>query len=309
MQTFYKDYICWRESFLGYTNKAYISALNNFFKFLQYKNINNLQQINQKIILEWLSQNKQWAPFTKRMSLSHINCFFKYLQRTATVKSNPTEGIKLKVTKYIPYIYSIKEISDLLNVARKYGSDYEGLTFYTMFYTIYALGLRLNEALNIRLKDINLEDKSIFIYKTKFGKERLLPFSENTKLKLEQFLLLRLKQYPPLNDEEPLFCNRCHIVHSKCYIEREFRKLTKLAGLTTNVAGNLPRIHDLRHAAATHLLYKWYNEGKDVLNKLPYLSIYLGHVDISSTEYYLSISNALLGEANKRFKGKFGNKL
>lgn len=301
MLTYYKDYIYWRDS-LGYKNRSYIFGLNNFLKFLTDKKINNPQQINQKIILEWLLQNKHWAAFTKRINLSHVNCFFKYLQRIEVTKNNPTAGIKLKVTKYVPYIYSIKELCEILKQAREYGNDYEGLTFYTMFYIICALGLRLSETLNIRIKDINFNDRTVFIYKTKFGKERLLPFSKQVEQKLQMFLKERIRRYSTVSNEEPLFISSNGQSYSKIYIDTIFRRITKSIGYKQLK----PRIHDFRHTFATHLLYKWYSEGKDVLNKLPYLSIYMGHVDISSTQYYLTVFNSLLHEANKKFEHKFG---
>jgi len=62
-----------------------------------------------------------------------------------------------------------------------------------------------------------------------------------------------------------------------------------------------PRLHDLRHAAAVHRLTAWYREGKDVQRLLPLLSTYLGHVDIASTQLYLTMTPELLNEASQRF--------
>src|SRR5262249_51810666 len=61
-----------------------------------------------------------------------------------------------------------------------------------------------------------------------------------------------------------------------------------------------PRLHDLRHAAAVHRLTA-YREGKDVQRLLPLLSTYLGHVDIASTQLYLTMTPELLHEASQRF--------
>ena len=57
--------------------------------------------------------------------------------------------------------------------------------------------------------------------------------------------------------------------------------------------GRRPRIHDLRHSFAVQALIRWYREGADVQSKLPHLAMYMGHVSIVSTAYYLRFVPAL----------------
>lgn len=64
----------------------------------------------------------------------------------------------------------------------------------------------------------------------------------------------------------------------------------------------LPRIHDLRHTFAVNRLTQWYREGKDVQMLLPKLSTYMGHTHLSHTSVYLTMTDSLLEEANKRFE-------
>jgi len=303
-----KSYLQFRRN-RGYMDTNPISStLRSLDDFLQEKGIKQVQEISKQIVLEWFGRQQNHQPQGRRQRLSNINNFFKYLQRVGVIKGNPACGIIIKGSKYQPYIYNLKEICDILSEAKKITENpktlYQGRLYYTLIYLIYALALRLSEALNIRLKDIDFNQKTIFIYKGKFGKERLLPFSKNTEVKLKKFIKLRLKIYPPKNNEEPLFCNKYHKSYSKSTVESKFRKFTIACGLV-NLSKNPPRIHDLRHSAATHILYKWYSERKDILNRLPLLSRYLGHVDISSTQIYLTISNTLLKKASKYFEEKF----
>ena len=295
---------------LGYKYGTNLSLLKNFDRFLARKGINSPREINRAFILSWINHHSYLSPFTKILLLSQVRSFFKYLQRVEVITFNPAEGIILpKVKKYSPYIYTVEQILKILEEIKKSMHPrytYEGLVHYTIIYLLYALGLRISEALNIRLKDINLKEKTIFIFKGKFGKERLIPFSERAKQKMEEFVILRRKKYPPQSQEEPLFMSRYRKAYSKISIEHYFRTITCNLGLVVK-GKNPPRLHDLRHTFAVHRLYKWYQEEKDVLNKLPLLSIYMGHVDIESTQVYLTISNALLKEANKRFQEKFGD--
>jgi len=67
-----------------------------------------------------------------------------------------------------------------------------------------------------------------------------------------------------------------------------------------------PRLHDLRHTFAVHRLLRWYEQGENVQSKLMLLSTFMGHVEIYSTQVYLTIIESLLHEANQRFYREFG---
>ena len=75
---------------------------------------------------------------------------------------------------------------------------------------------------------------------------------------------------------------------------RAFHILLKTVGITEP---HRPRLHDLRHTFAVHRLLRWYREGVDVQQRLPWLSTFMGHVDIQSTQVYLTITADLLNEA------------
>jgi integrase/recombinase XerD len=62
-----------------------------------------------------------------------------------------------------------------------------------------------------------------------------------------------------------------------------------------------PRVHDLRHTFAVHRLLRWYREGVDVQSRLLQLSVFMGHVNIQSTQVYLAFTDDLLQAANDRF--------
>jgi integrase/recombinase XerD len=85
-----------------------------------------------------------------------------------------------------------------------------------------------------------------------------------------------------------------------------FRAILKRLGIRGLPGEKAPRLHDMRHACAVHRLLRWYREGTDVQSKLPLLSTFLGHIDPKSTQVYLTITAALLQEANTRFYRNFG---
>ena len=80
----------------------------------------------------------------------------------------------------------------------------------------------------------------------------------------------------------------------------------KVPGIHGGPGYKRPRPHDMRHSFAVHRLLRWYQDGEDVPSKLPLLSTFLGHLDPTSTQVYLTISAPLLREANATFYQRFG---
>jgi len=83
------------------------------------------------------------------------------------------------------------------------------------------------------------------------------------------------------------------------------RSLLRAAGVRT-AAGEVPRTHDFRHTFAVHALLRWYRAGADMHAKLPFLSAFMGHVSIESTQYYLHFVEPLAEAASKRFADHCG---
>jgi integrase len=73
-----------------------------------------------------------------------------------------------------------------------------------------------------------------------------------------------------------------------------------------NADGIRPRIHEFRHSFAVQAMLRWYRQGADVQANLPKLAMYLGHVSIVSTAYYLQWIPALAQAASQQFEAKFG---
>ena len=88
-----------------------------------------------------------------------------------------------------------------------------------------------------------------------------------------------------------MFAVRCRKILTRCGRQRS--------------TGRGPRLHDLRHTFATHRLYKWYQDGQDPLNRLPWLTTYMGHVNIEKTQVYLTVTETLLREGDRRFQERF----
>ena len=86
---------------------------------------------------------------------------------------------------------------------------------------------------------------------------------------------------------------------SYCSLYKAFDEILRELKITSD--GRPPRVHDLRHTFAVHRLLRWYREGTDVQGRLQSLSVFLGHVNVYSTQVYLSATGDLLHAANDRF--------
>jgi integrase len=85
-------------------------------------------------------------------------------------------------------------------------------------------------------------------------------------------------------------------------ISQTFHALVPKLGLVLPPGVSSPRLHDLRHAFAVGTLLRWYRQGIDPNRRLIHLSTFLGHVDPTSTAVYLTITEELLREADRRFR-------
>ena len=208
-------------------------------------------------------------------------------------------------SSFVPYIYTHEELKRLLDAAtltctaRAFIEDY---VLRALLLVLYGAGLRLGEALALNEADVDLEQVVLTIRHTKFYKTRLVPIGVDLAHVLDEYRHRRdgCHTHSP---HAPFFCFRNGQRVSASALERTFRRLRIAAGVQrAGGARHQPRLHDLRHTATVHRVIQWYRSGADVQRLLPHLATYLGHVDLSSTQHYLTLTPQLLHEASLRFE-------
>jgi site-specific recombinase XerD len=204
-----------------------------------------------------------------------------------------------------PYIYSVEELTRLLaatDTLTEPRCPLRALTVRTLLLLLYGTGMRIGEALALTLHDVEVGDSLVTVRDTKFFKTRLVPTGPRLTQALIAYVARRRHLPLPAGDASAFFATRTG--HSVCYDDanRLFGRVRRHAGIHRDTGARYqPRLHDLRHTAAVHRLIAWYQAGADVQALLPHLATYLGHVDIASTQRYLSMTPALLDEASQRF--------
>ena len=206
-------------------------------------------------------------------------------------------------TRRIPYIYSPDEIRRLMAAAASLepAGTIRPVTFTTLFGLLAATGMRISEALALRLSDIT--NDGLVIEKTKFKKSRLLPLHPSARRALDDYLAIRLRV---ATESAALLIGNTGEAVAYPTVISVFLRLTRSIGLRGPSGRRGPRIHDLRHTFAVRSLERCPRNAAAVSRHIVGLSTYLGHAHVTDTYWYLQASPALMtdmadaGEAMQR---------
>lgn len=252
-------------------------------------------------------------PRTRARSFNHllgvIRCFFAWIVAQgrfphSPVRSQPRGGN----SRRSPYLFELEQIRHILIVAAQLPDNsratHRAEVYSLIFRVMYGLGLRVGEIVRLCYTDVDQERRLFVIRQTKFGKSRLVPFGPNLWEHIEAYLISRVSWYGPWQPDDPLFSfsnDRRKPIRSES-ISQTFHHLLPKIKLTRNEGANPPCLHCLRHSFAVQTLLRWYRSGIDPGQRLFHLSTFMGHADPASTSWYLTITDDLLKEANRRFE-------
>ena len=199
----------------------------------------------------------------------------------------PKISVPVKSTS-VPYIYSEEELDRLFKAIDRYPAhplSNRHLVDPLMFRMIYGCGLRISEALNLKLENIDTKEGTITILGAKNGKDRLVPMADSLTGRCKDYLK---DMHIFSSNDTYFFKNPLGLRLDRSTAYRRFRDYLWSAGISHS--GHGPTIQDLRHAYCVHRLKKWALQGRDLNSLFPYLSAYLGHTDFRGTQYYLRLT-------------------
>ncbi len=293
---------------LGYKLHIEGSELLRFANYVDCKNYHGA--LTKDLAIEWASSSKKSTRHGWARRLEIVCCFAKFFVAYEPETEIPTNGIFGSAhQRKTPHIYSYNEIQQLLD-ATNILLPKDGLrpiSFRFLFGLLYAAGLRISEALSLTVKDVNLKEAIVMVNQTKFHKSRLVPLDESTIKALNNYCKIREKYINPEKSSAFFIIdNGNHISYRAA--QYAFSRLRKSLGWNNKIQGRLPRIYDLRHTFVCHRILAWYEEGIDVLELMPQLSTYLGHVKVSDTYWYITGIPQLMRVVGKRFERYAQNK-
>ena len=204
-----------------------------------------------------------------------------------------------------PYVFSDEEIRRLFHAIDTQplaeGSN-RALVDPVLFRVLYATGLRISEALNLRLRDVDPARATLEVRDTKNREHRQVPVTRRLADTLQTYIAAA---HPDPEPADHLFHtgNPCRPADQSTIYNRLRRYLAD-ADIPHFPGG--PHIHSLRHGFAVQNLRRWAAEGSDLAVMLPYLSAYMGHSDLRGTQYYLQLTADAYPQVAEMVQARFG---
>ncbi len=266
------DYLSFEKKYSKHTITAYQNDLNTFQQFcIQEYDDSNLLKVNYSQIRSWIVSlvDTGISNRTINRKVSSLRAFYKFLQKIKQIDDNPLmKHQALKVSKRVQVPFSEKEITEVLSQFNA-TTDFKSLRNKLIVELLYSTGMRRNELINIKEKDIDFSNSTIKVL-GKRNKERYIPLISSVKESLAIYINNRTKENPKINFL--FFTDK----QNKLYPTLVYRIINDYFSTVSTKVKKSP--HVLRHSFATHLL----NEGAD-LNSVKEL---LGHSSLASTQVY-----------------------
>ena len=299
-----EEYLAMRRE-LGFKLREAGKGLLDFVRFLEQR---DASYISQQLALDWAQQATATQPQAGARRLSFVRGFARYRSATDPRTQIPPTGLlPCRPQRARPYIYSDEEIRHLLSAALKLsnGVGLRPWTYHCLFGLLSVSGLRLGEARNLELNDLDLKAAVLTVRGAKFGKSRLVPLHESTRDVLADYIARRKRFWAERPVSSYFFVSNRGNRLDGAEIHRTFYALSRQVGLRGPKDSHGPRLHDFRHRFAVQALLRWYRSGDDPERRLPILSAYLGHVHVGDTYWYLSNWPELMQEAMSRLERRW----
>jgi len=236
--------------------------------------------------------------------LSTTRMFFQYLLRKDYCRDNPLKDVPLlPEERFIPFIFAPEQIDALLDAvcrrlrqnARHFVKD---LGIYLAILLLARCGMRIYEPLRLKQHHFRADDQTLYIEKTKFKKDRLIPIPRAVAAEISNYLAVRRLLWGTGANPYLLAASKQKAFYDEL-IRRWFHQAVSDIGLkhprqtigTTNIGAPTP--HSLRHSFAVNTLKRIKAQGKSAQHALPVLAAYLGHSEYKHTAKYLKMLDAV----------------
>lgn len=293
-------YLAYRKG-LGYAKKPLESWLLAFDRYLQKHNI-NWDQLQPSFFLRLRAEIRE-HPNTVNEILLVVRGFFRFLVRKGVLEENPLKDIpRLPKRYFVPFVFSQRQTQVLIetvckNIRRRESYFLLDMAIYMAIVMLARCGTRISEPLHLRTGHYRKEEGTLYIERTKFRKDRLIPVPKSVLAELENYLAAR-RNLCGNDRNQYLLAGRVHAPLNGNNIRRAFHRAVREMDLyqPKQVIGNVtfgaPVPHSLRHSFAINTLNKIKARGESPQHALPVLATYMGHRKYQYTGAYLKVKNA-----------------
>lgn len=249
----------------------------------------------------------QWAVSTasdheayQARRLDVVRIFARHLQPLDPATEVPPEDVlDRRQWRIPPYLYSPQEVTALMSAAGRLRPAIRAATWRTLIGLLAVTGMRQGEACRLGREDVDLNEETIVIEDSKFGKSRMVFLHPSAAAALRVYSRVRGEAFPQAGT---FLVNSLGRPLDRRNTPATFAQLVRTAGIQVPPGQRAPRLHDLRHVFTVATLLDWYRDGGDVQARLPVLSTWLGHIDPKSTYWYLQAVPELLALAAARLE-------
>jgi integrase/recombinase XerD len=295
-----QEYIVYRQN-LGYATKKSLSHLKTFDRYVKERKIE--ESLLLPLFFLQLRSDLKIEPRSINRILSSVRVFFQFLVRKGIYGQNPLQDIPpLPENDIVPFVFSPEQIDQLLFAIckrlRKTRKNYlKDLSQYMAILLMARCGLRISEPLRLLRKHYRPGEKTLYIEKTKFKKDRLIPVPISVATDIENYLTVRDSLL--FEGQNPyLLAGFNQRGLNDNTLRWGFHRAVKDIGLNQprQVVGNKnfssPTPHSLRHSFAVNTLRAVKQRGDSPQNALPVLATYMGHSEYKHTIKYLKVLDA-----------------
>lgn len=245
----------------------------------------------------WARLNPDAHPSWWATRLSLVRSFAAYLNANdAEVPVIPSGLLATRKPRAVPFIYSQRDIDALLAACgTEFADERIAATLRTVIGLLAATGLRIGEALNLHVPDVDAHNDLLAIKAAK-SDERLVPIHPSTTAALLQYIALPARMATHPDPAGPIFVSAKGTGYVYVSFQHLYKRLRVAAGLAPRGRAR-PRLHDLRHTFATAHMTAAYTHDGDPDRVLSLLATWLGHSDAAHTYWYLSATGELMALA------------
>jgi integrase/recombinase XerD len=286
------------DSFLNYlsverglaknTIDSYQRDLTGYINFLESSGFNALSKIQRSDITNFMvsQKNRGLSVNSVARALAAIKSFHRFLVRERVLKADPTSLVDSpRLWKKIPETLSLNEVVALLRQPNV--RDKQGMRDKALLETLYATGMRISEAADLKVSNVNLEVGFARCI-GKGNKERVVPLGKKAIEGLRKYLDVSRPKFLGSNESDFVFLSRLGKKISRQSLWKIIKRYAREARIKKPIWP-----HTLRHSFATHLLER----GAD----LRAVQEMLGHANISTTQIYTHINKDRLKTIHRKF--------
>jgi integrase/recombinase XerD len=294
------DYLTYREG-LGYAPRPCRDHLRLFDRYVHQAQA-DWNSLHPSFFLHMRSNLIMEASSVNHV-LSVTRGFFRFLVRKGICENNPLLDIPpLKEEITVPFIFSPEQIDQLLKAIckkmRKTDASFvKELAMHIAILLMARCGMRISEPLHLLKGHYRREEGTLYIEKTKFTKDRLIPLPKAVIQEMENYLSVRAHLRP--EDQNPYLLpgKDLNLIPDQ-QVRFLFHDALREIGITQprkklgNIIFNPPTPHCLRHSFAVNTLKAIKERGQSPQHALPVLATYLGHATYFNTSVYLKVADA-----------------